>query len=91
MSAVLPDRQSRTLTQTHLASLREALEQFTPLAAVAADWGARLAEALSGGGRLFVAGNGGSAVQAEHLSGEIVGRYRADRRPFSAVALHADG
>jgi D-sedoheptulose 7-phosphate isomerase len=30
-------------------------------------------------------------VQAEHLSGEIVGRYRHDRQPFSAVALHADG
>jgi D-sedoheptulose 7-phosphate isomerase len=75
----------------HLADLRRALEDFEPAAYVASRWGARLAVALTSGGRLFVAGNGGSAAQAEHLSGEIVGRYCQDRRPFSAVALHADG
>ena len=37
-----------------------------------------------------MAGNGGSAAQAQHLSAELVGRYRADRRPFSAVALHSE-
>ncbi len=91
MSTLLPDRQARSLTDSHLGSLRDALNQFSPWASVAADWGAQLAEALIAGSRLFVAGNGGSAAQAEHLSGEIVGRYRTDRRPFSAVALHADG
>ncbi|CAM5680972.1 D-sedoheptulose 7-phosphate isomerase OS=Streptomyces griseomycini OX=66895 GN=FHS37_002862 PE=4 SV=1 [Streptomyces griseomycini] len=45
---------------------------------------------LGGGGRLLAAGNGGSAAQAQHLTAEIVGRYRDDRPPFSAIALHAD-
>ena len=42
------------------------------------------------GGRLLAAGNGGSAAQAQHLTSELVGRYRDDRPPFSAIALHAE-
>jgi rfaE bifunctional protein kinase chain/domain len=53
-------------------------------------WGQRLAAVLQGGGRLLVAGNGGSAAQAQHLSAELVGRYRDDRPALSAFALHAD-
>ncbi|GAB3658021.1 D-sedoheptulose-7-phosphate isomerase [Glycomyces tarimensis] len=53
-------------------------------------WGEHLARVLSGGGRLLACGNGGSAAEAQHLTGELVGRYKADRPPFSAIALHAD-
>ena len=53
-------------------------------------WGERLAELLLSGGRLLAAGNGGSAAQAQHLTAELVGRYREERPPLSAVALHAD-
>ena len=45
---------------------------------------------LVGGGRLLVAGNGGSAAQAQHLTAELVGRYRDDRPALSAIALHAE-
>ena len=54
------------------------------------DWGDRLARLLLGGGRLLVAGNGGSAAQAQHLTGELVGRYREERPALSAIALHAE-
>jgi D-sedoheptulose 7-phosphate isomerase len=50
-------------------------------------WGRHLAGVLAGGGRLLAAGNGGSAAQAAHLTSELVGRYRDDRPPFSAIAL----
>jgi D-sedoheptulose 7-phosphate isomerase len=53
-------------------------------------WGRRLARVLVGGGRLLVAGNGGSAAQAQHLTAELVGRYRTERAPLSAIALHAE-
>jgi D-sedoheptulose 7-phosphate isomerase len=53
-------------------------------------WGARLADVLVGGGRLLAAGNGGSAAQAQHLTAELVGRYRDDRPALSAIALHAE-
>ena len=50
-------------------------------------WGRRLADVLVRGGRLLAAGNGGSAAEAQHLTAELVGRYRDDRPPFSAIAL----
>jgi phosphoheptose isomerase len=53
-------------------------------------WGSRLADVLVGGGRLLCAGNGGSAAQAQHLTAELVGRYRDDRPALSAIALHAE-
>ena len=53
-------------------------------------WGRHLAAVLLRGGRLLAAGNGGSAAEAQHLTAELVGRYRDDRPAFSAIALHAD-
>jgi phosphoheptose isomerase len=54
------------------------------------DWGLRLCAALCCGGRLLVAGNGGSAAQARHLAAEFTGKSAPDRRPFSALALHSE-
>lgn len=54
------------------------------------DWGRRLGQVLTAGGRLLVAGNGGSAAQAQHLAAEFTGKFGADRRPFSAIALNAE-
>lgn len=53
-------------------------------------WGPRLAAKLLAGHRLLVAGNGGSAAQAQHLTAELVGRFRGERCPLSALALHAE-
>lgn len=49
-----------------------------------------MARVLSGGGRLLVAGNGGSAEQAQHLAAELVGKLREDRPALSALALCAE-
>jgi D-sedoheptulose 7-phosphate isomerase len=78
------------------AGRRHLQELELPLAALAVDsaklelWGRRLAAVLTSGGRLLAAGNGGSASQAVHLTSELVGRYRDDRPPFSAIALCAE-
>lgn len=78
-------------THQHCDALLEALAEFRARAAPTAQmWGGRLAQTLTGGGRLLAAGNGGSAAQAQHLTAELVGRYREDRPPFSALSLHAD-
>lgn len=74
----------------HLDALQAALAQFGPAAQQCERWGRDLADALPAGARLLVAGNGGSAAQAQHLSAEVVGRYRDDRPAFSAVALHSE-
>ena len=39
------------------------------------------------GGKLFVCGNGGSATQASHFAGEIVGKFNKDRRALPAISL----
>jgi len=74
----------------HVQYLTAALASSGPAVTTATRWGRELARLLPGGARLFAAGNGGSAAQAAHLTAELVGRYRDDRRPFSAVALHAE-
>jgi D-sedoheptulose 7-phosphate isomerase len=45
---------------------------------------------LRDGGKLLIAGNGGSAADAQHLAAEFLSRYRHDRRPLPAVALTTD-
>ncbi len=74
----------------HLMELAPALKSLERHTQVLASWGAALARTLREGGRLLVAGNGGSAAEAQHLSAEIVGRYLGERPAFSALALHAD-
>jgi D-sedoheptulose 7-phosphate isomerase len=49
-----------------------------------------LIAALRGGHTIYVCGNGGSASQAQHIAGELVGRFRQDRAALACVALSAD-
>jgi D-sedoheptulose 7-phosphate isomerase len=53
-----------------------------------------IAQAIEGslraGGKLLIAGNGGSAADAQHLAAEFLSRYLVDRRPLPAVALTTD-
>lgn len=45
---------------------------------------------LAAGGQLLIAGNGGSAADAQHLAAELTGRFLLERRPFRAMALHGN-
>lgn len=42
------------------------------------------------GGRLYIAGNGGSAADAQHLAAEFVSKLARDRNPLPAEALTTD-
>lgn len=50
-----------------------------------------IADALMSGHKILTAGNGGSAADAMHLSEELVGRYKGNRRALPALSLVADG
>jgi D-sedoheptulose 7-phosphate isomerase len=63
---------------------------FADNAALLVTVGRRMTEALRAGGRVLTFGNGGSAADAQHLAGEIVGRYLRDRPAASAIALTSD-
>ena len=45
---------------------------------------------LRAGGKLLLAGNGGSAADAQHMAGELVARFDFDRPGVAAVALTTD-
>ncbi|MGA7827778.1 MAG: D-sedoheptulose 7-phosphate isomerase [Geobacteraceae bacterium] len=49
-----------------------------------------LVDTFRHGKKLLVMGNGGSAADAQHLAGEIVGRFRLERRGLPAIALSTD-
>ena len=73
--------------ETHeqrLASLRR--EGVETIAAAAE----MITETLEAGGTVYICGNGGSAADAQHIAGELVGRFRRERRALPAVALSTD-
>ena len=49
-----------------------------------------ITQAMRNGGKLMLAGNGGSAADAQHIAGEFVARLNFDRNPLPAIALTAD-
>jgi phosphoheptose isomerase len=78
------------LLAAHVGRLAVALPALQAAAPILARWGEDLGQRLVAGNRLLAAGNGGSAAEAQHLTAELVGRFDGDRRPLSAIALHAD-
>ena len=49
-----------------------------------------LARCLADGGKILICGNGGSAADAQHMSGELLGRFVMERPSLPAVALSVD-
>ncbi|MBI3490831.1 MAG: SIS domain-containing protein [Acidobacteria bacterium] len=51
---------------------------------------AAVIDALRGGGKLLLFGNGGSAADAQHVAAEFVGRFQRERAALAAIALTTD-
>jgi len=49
-----------------------------------------ICSSLTAGGQLLLAGNGGSAADAQHIAAELTGRFLRERRPLRALALHGN-
>ena len=77
----------------HLTLSRAALERAGADANLL-DAARKIAEIIAGslraGNKLLIAGNGGSAADAQHIAAEIVGRYKKDRPAYAALALTTD-
>src|SRR5271169_4841379 len=77
----------------HLAQSRDAVQAainddaFLATAEAIVD---RLLEALAAGRKILLAGNGGSAGDAQHIAGEFLSRLNYDRAPAAAIALTTD-
>ncbi len=84
------ERRSRVITE-HFENHRQAIERSLPaLKDVVHRTGEIIIEALKAGRKVLVFGNGGSASQASHLAGELIGRYSRTRKPYPAIALVGD-
>lgn len=71
----------------HLESLQALLDSKLPEIEEA---GEMICRSLSGGHKILVCGNGGSAADAQHIAAELVGRYEQQRRGWPAIALTTD-
>lgn len=76
--------------ERHERELRDGLVEVERAWPLVQSWGEQLARSLPDGGRVLAAGNGGSAAEAQHLTAELVGRFLTERRPLSAISLHAE-
>jgi D-sedoheptulose 7-phosphate isomerase len=74
--------QSRDVAQAALDDL-EFLDSAEAIASA-------ITSSLRRGGKLLVAGNGGSAADAQHIAGEFLSRLNYDRAPAAAIALTTD-
>jgi D-sedoheptulose 7-phosphate isomerase len=75
-----------TQVQAHVAAAQGVAAMLDDVRAV----GELLCDAFARGGIVYTFGNGGSAADAQHLSGELIGHYQRDRRPLPSVTLTTD-
>jgi D-sedoheptulose 7-phosphate isomerase len=68
---------------TLVAKIREQVPGVTAVAQA-------IIGAYERGGCVYAFGNGGSAADAQHLVGELIGRFARERRPLAAVTLSVD-
>lgn len=73
-----------------LAEHRAALDGVGEMLAAVQRLSAEMRARFGRGGVLYTFGNGGSAADAQHLAGEMIGRYLRERRPLGAVSLATD-
>ena len=76
--------------RAQLADHREVAERATALLPEVRRAADALIAAFTAGGILYTFGNGGSAADAQHFTGELIGHYKRDRRPLPAVTLSTD-
>lgn len=73
-----------------LAAHMAVFEQLTTLITPIEQAAEKLVEVLRSGNKILLAGNGGSAADAQHIAAELTGRYLRSRKGLPAIALTTD-
>ena len=76
--------------QTQFRQSIELVRASQALAPTIVEAGRTLASCLADGGKILCCGNGGSAADAQHFSGELLGRFESERPGLAAVTLSTD-
>jgi D-sedoheptulose 7-phosphate isomerase len=77
----------RRIAEDSLDAHRRFIEQAP---AVLGEIASVLVRAIRGGKKVLFCGNGGSAADAQHVAGELMGRFLIEREPWPAIALTTD-
>ena len=84
-----PDDMVAAHLRRSCAALERAADDMRLRGAIAAIADA-VTQAFRNGGKVMLAGNGGSAADAQHIAGEFLSRLNFDRNPLPAIALGTD-
>ena len=76
--------------QDHLAGHLAAARAMAAVLPAVHEVAEMLCQRFASGGHIYTFGNGGSAADAQHFTGEIIGHYKRSRRPLPAVTLSTD-
>ena len=79
----------RNYLQGSIEAFRRMMEDEALLGRIS-DGVSLICEALEGNKQLLVCGNGGSAADAMHITGELVGQFHLDRRALNILCLNAN-
>lgn len=82
-----------TFTTAYLSRSLAAMEEFVSNAdngILLSDMADATCKAMQNRGKLLIAGNGGSAGDAQHIAGEFISRLMFDHAPLPAIALSVD-
>lgn len=79
-------RESFQMAAANMKALSESQEVLNSFAAAIE----AIVESYKKGGCMYIAGNGGSAADAQHISAELVGKLSQDRTPIRAYAMTVD-
>lgn len=71
----------------HQNTIAKVIEQLVPIIETSCKM---INETLLSGGKILLAGNGGSAADAQHIAAELTGRYVKERKALPAIALTVD-
>ena len=87
--AVRPDCRNDDLAD-HLAGHLAAAHAMAAVLPAVHEVAEMLCQRFASGGHVYTFGNGGSAADAQHLTGELIGHYKRSRRGLPAVTLSTD-
>lgn len=77
----------RRIAEDSIAAHQRFVEESLPVVAQVAQV---IARSIQSGGKIMLFGNGGSAADAQHVAGELVGRFLKESEPWPALALTVD-
>ena len=88
MANLIPDFAAQQISES--ITVKEAMLNDAELIAAVESIAALIVETYRNGGKVLLAGNGGSAADAQHIAAELVSRFTFDRPALPAMALTTD-